>query len=247
MPNFDKEKSIRIKNFRKNKRLVSSAEKFTKESLHPLYSYNFNWLGLPIIQYPQDIIALQEIIWDVKPDLIIETGIARGGSLIFSASMLTLLNFNSPKKINRKVLGIDIDIRKHNKDAIKKHPLYKNITMIEGSSIDNKIFLEVKKISKKYKKILVFLDSNHTQDHVFRELILYSSLVSKNSYCVVFDTIVENLPRNFIKNRLWNKGNNPKTAINKFLKENKNFKIDTNFNNKLLISMNPDGYLKKFK
>lgn len=247
MPNFEKEKSIRIKNFKKNKSLFKAANKFTKESLYPLYSYNFNWLGRPIIQYPQDIIALQEIIWNVKPDLIIETGIARGGSLIFSSSMLTLLNTFESKKKNRKVIGIDIDIRKHNKKALKKHPFSKNIKMIEGSSIDLKILEKVKKISKNFKKILVCLDSNHSHEHVYEELNLYSPLVSKNSYCVVFDTIVEDLPKNFIKNRPWNKGNNPKTAIKKFLKNNKNFKIDNEYNNKLLISMNPDGYLKKFK
>ncbi len=247
MPNFEKEKSIRIKNFKKNTSLLKAANKFTRESLYPLYSYNFNWLGRPIIQYPQDIIALQEIIWNVKPDLIIETGIARGGSLIFSSSMLSLLNTFQLKKANRKVIGIDIDIRKHNKKAVEKHPFSKNIKMIEGSSIDVKVFDKVKKISQNFKKILVFLDSNHTHEHVYEELNLYSSLVSKNSYCVVFDTIVEDLPKNYIKNRPWNKGNNPKTAIKKFLKNNKNFKIDNEYNNKLLISMNPDGYLKKFK
>ena len=247
MPNFEKEKSIRIKNFKKNRSLLNAANKFTKESLYPLYSYNFNWLGRPIIQYPQDIIALQEIIWNVKPDLIIETGIARGGSLIFSSSMLSLLDIFESKKVNRKVIGIDIDIRKHNKKAIEKHPFSKNIKMIEGSSIDIKVVDKVKKIVKNFKKILVFLDSNHTHEHVYEELNLYTPFVSKNSYCVVFDTIVEDLPKSYIKNRPWNKGNNPKTAIKKFLKINKNFKIDNEYNNKLLISMNPDGYLKKFK
>ncbi len=247
MPNFEKEKSIRIKNFKKNKSLLKVANKFTKESLYPLYSYNFNWLGRPIIQYPQDIIALQEIIWNVRPDLIIETGIARGGSLIFSSSMLSLLDTFQSKKANRKVIGIDIDIRIHNKKALEKHPFSKNIKMIEGSSIDSKVLDKVKKIAKNFKKILVFLDSNHTHEHVYEELNLYTPFVSKNSYCVVFDTIVEDLPKNYIKNRPWNKGNNPKTAIKKFLKINKNFKIDNDYNNKLLISMNPDGYLKKFK
>ena len=119
--------------------------------------------------------------------------------------------------------------------------------MIEGSSIDTKVLDKVKTIAKNFKKILVFLDSNHTHEHVYEELNLYTPFVSKNSYCVVFDTIVEELPKNYIKNRPWNKGNNPKTAIKKFLKINKNFRIDNEYNNKLLISMNPDGYLKKFK
>jgi len=201
------------------------------------YSYHFTWLGLPIIQFPQDIIALQELIWKIKPDLIIETGIAHGGSLIFSASLLELLG-------EGEVLGIDIDIRKHNKKAIQEHPLYKRIKMLEGSSINKTIIKKVYKIAKGKKRILVILDSNHTQEHVFQELNAYSSLIKKGSYIVVLDTIIEDMPKDFVKNRQWSKGNNPKTAIHKFLKTNDRFKIDHNIHNKLLITVAPSGYLK---
>ena len=170
MPNFNLEKKNRINTFDRNRTLKKFADGFTKNSLYPQYSYNFNWLGLPIIQYPQDIVAVQEIIWEVKPDLIIETGIARGGSLILSASMLYLLEMFDKKKlkeIKRKVIGVDIDIRKHNKKAIKNHPLYKKIKLLQGSSVDRSIIKKIKSYSSKYNKIMVFLDSNHTHEHVF--------------------------------------------------------------------------------
>lgn len=210
------------------------------------YTYNFSWLGRPIIQFPQDIVALQEIIWEVKPELIIETGIAHGGSLIFSASMLTLLEAcNEIEKGH--VLGIDIDIRKHNKDAIKKHPMSKKITMIKGSSIEQSIIDQVHEFSKQYKRILVIFDSNHTHDHVLAELNAYANLASVGSYCIVFDTLIEDVPEEFYDNRMWGKGNNPKTAVWEYLKENDNFIIDKDIENKLLITVAPDGYLKRIK
>jgi len=205
------------------------------------YSYHFTWLGRPIIQYPQDIIALQELIWQVKPDLIIETGIALGGSLIFSASMMELLGGNG------QVLGIDIDIREHNRVEIEKHPLFKRITMVQGSSIDPEIVKKVYAIAKNKKKILIVLDSMHTHDHVAKELELYSPLVSFGSYLVVFDTIIEDLPEGFLPNRPWGKGNNPKTAVWEFLKKNNRFVIDKDIDNKLMITVAPDGYLKCVK
>ncbi len=204
------------------------------------YSYHFTWLGRPIIQYPQDIIALQEIIWKVKPDLIIETGIARGGSLMFSASILQLLG-------KGKVLGIDIKIRPENKKKIQQHFLWKRISMIEGSSIDKKTIDKVYKFAKGKKRVMVVLDSNHTHEHVLNELKAYSPLVSKNSYLVVFDTIIEDLPKKIESKQPWSKGNNPKTALLEFLKHNKQFKIDKEIENKLIISVAPSGYLKKIK
>lgn len=204
------------------------------------YSYHFTWLGRPIIQYPQDIIALQEIIWKVKPDLIIETGIARGGSLMFSASILQLLG-------KGKVLGIDIKIRPENKKKIQQHFLWKRISMIEGSSIDKKTIDKVYKFAKGKKRVMVVLDSNHTHEHVLNELKAYSPLVSKNSYLVVFDTIIEDLPKKIESKQPWSKGNNPKTALLEFLKHNKQFKIDKEIENKLMISVAPSGYLKKIK
>jgi len=222
-----------------DKKLKKTSEKWFLESYKYEYSYHFSWLGRPIIQYPQDMIAMQEIIWNYKPDIIIETGIAHGGSLIFSASILELIG-------KGEVVGIDIDIREHNKKEIKKHPLYKRITMLEGSSIDKKTRDKIIKLSKN-KKAIVFLDSNHTEKHVLKELEFYSPLVTKGGYVVVFDTIIEDLPEEFVQNRNWGKKNNPKSAINKFLKKNDRFKIDKNLEKKLLVSAAKDGYLKCIK
>lgn len=213
---------------------------FIKSTIEQKYSYNFTWMGRPIIQYPQDILAMQEIIWQVKPDLIIETGIAHGGSLLFYASMLELLK-------SGKAIGVDIEIRKYNKIQIKKSPFYNRIELIEGSSIDPKVFEYVSSLSINCKKIMVILDSNHTHEHVFNELILYSRLVGVGSYLVVFDTIIEDLPRGFFNDRPWDKGNNPKTAVMEFLRNNDQFVVDKEIMNKLLITSAPDGYLKRVK
>lgn len=218
---------------------------FQKQSLKWLvnsaphrYSYNFRWMGVPIIQYPQDIVAMQEIIWSIQPDLIIETGIAHGGSLVFYASLLKLLGGD------RKILGIDIDIRDYNRKAIESHSVFDYIELIEGSSIDEKVVSIVKEFSKNKQKILVILDSNHTHEHVYKELELYSPLVNKDSYLVVFDTVVEDMPDNSFPNRAWGKGNNPKTAVKEFLSKNHRFEIDKSIQHKLQITVAPDGYLK---
>lgn len=233
-----------------------TASDFMRASTQPKYSYNFSWLGRPIIQYPQDIVAMQELIWSVKPDLIIETGIAHGGSLVFSASMLAQLDmcdaieagtsFN-PKVSRRKVLGIDIDIRAHNRAAVEAHPMASRIQMIQGSSISPEIISQVKHIAAGYERILVCLDSNHTHEHVLAELKAYAHLTSVGSYCVVFDTIVEDLPEAMYPDRPWGPGNNPKTAVWEFLKTNPQFEIDKQIDNKLLISVAPDGYLKRVR
>jgi len=218
------------------------------------YSYHFEWLGRPIIQYPQDIIAMQEIIWQVKPDLVIETGIAHGGSLIFSASMLALLDMCEaiergesiePTNSRRKVLGIDIDIRAHNRAAIEAHPLACRIEMIEGSSVDPAVVRQVTEIAKGYGRILVCLDSNHTHDHVLAELEAYAPLVTPGSYCVVFDTVIEDMPKELFPDRPWGPGNNPKTALREYLETHPEFEIDTDIQHKLLITVAPDGYLKR--
>ena len=228
----------RIKNYEYDIQLQKTSRAFLNESIRMKYSYNFSWMGRPIIQYPQDIVVMQEIIWNVRPDIIIETGIAHGGSLIFYASMLELLGGDG------KVIGIDIDIREHNKREIEKHPMFKRITMIEGSSVDKSVIEKVSGYAQGKKSILVCLDSLHTHDHVLRELEAYSPLVSLGSYCVVFDTIVEDLPNEYSADRPWGKGNNPKTAVWEFLKKNRRFVIDKGFENKLLITACPDGYLK---
>jgi cephalosporin hydroxylase len=226
------------------------------ESVKTDYSYNFKWLSRPIIQYPQDIVATQEIIWKVKPDLIIETGIAHGGSIVFSASMLALLDYSDavnegimldPTKPKRKVIGVDIDIRKHNLEAINLHPMRSRMELIEGSSIDNDIISKVHKLAKGYSRIMVFLDSNHTHDHVLSELEAYASLTSVNSYCVVFDTIIEDLPDELSKDRPWSSGKSPKTAVWEYLKMNPKFRIDKTIEDKLLITVAPDGFLKRVK
>ncbi len=218
------------------------------------YPYHFEWLGRPIIQYPQDMVAMQELIWHVKPDLIIETGIAHGGSLIFSASLLTLLDVceaiesgqtYDPKASRRKVVGIDIEIRPHNREAIEAHPLYPRIHMIEGSSIDPAVVDQVRDIAKGHDKIMVCLDSNHTHDHVLAELEAYAPLVSVGSYCVVFDTVIEDMPADMFPDRPWEPGNNPKTAVWEFLKTHPEFEIDKSIQHKLLITVAPDGYLKR--
>jgi len=202
------------------------------------------------------MVAIQEIIWDVKPDLIIETGIAHGGSLILSASMLAQIDMMeaiesgqtmNPNQSKRKVLGIDIDIREHNKIEIEKHYLSSRIQMIQGSSISSEIIEQVKIIANNYETILVFLDSNHTHEHVLAELEAYAGLTSIDSFCIVFDTIVEDLPLNSFPDRPWGPGNNPKTAVWEYLKSNSGFEIDKSIENKLLITVAPDGYLKRVR
>lgn len=235
---FEQRNKDFIRKIRSDKSLKRQTIEWFVSSSKYEYSYHFTWLGRPIIQYPQDIIAMQEIIWRVRPDLIIETGIAHGGSLIFYASMLELLGGDG------QVLGIDIDIREHNRVEIEKHPMFKRITMIEGSSIDKDVAREVHTFAKHKKKVLVALDSMHTHDHVLKELEIYSPLVTKGSYLVVFDTIIEDMPDDFFPDRPWGKGNNPKTAVWEFLKTTDRFNIDKEMENKLLITVAPDGYLK---
>jgi cephalosporin hydroxylase len=237
-----------------DKQLQMTTSQWMKETVNSRYSYNYSYLGRPIIQYPQDMVAMQELIWDVKPDLVIEAGIAHGGSLILSASMLALLDYcdaqeNSklldPSNPKRKILGIDIDIRSHNREAIEAHPMFPRIEMIEGSSINDDIVKQVNKFANDYERILVCLDSNHTHEHVLAELEAYAPLVSLGSYCIVSDTIVEDAPDHLSSDRPWGKGNNPKTAVWKYLETHKEFKIDKSIQHKLLITVAPDGYLKR--
>jgi len=227
-----------------NSELTQLANSFLAASIEPKYSYNFEWLGRPIIQYPQDMVAMQELIWKVQPDLIIETGIAHGGSLIFSASMLEL-NAICGGCQDAEVLGLDIDIRAHNREAIEAHPMFKRISMIQGSSIAPEIIEQVKAKAAGKQKILVFLDSNHTHDHVLAELQAYAPLTSVDSYCVVFDTVIEDLPDEMFGDRPWGVGNNPKTAVWEYLKTHPEFEIDKSIQHKLLITVAPDGYLKR--
>ena len=239
---FKKEKSNNIAALGNKPGLKEIAIDFILKTAPDKYSYNFTWMGRPIIALPQDMIAMQEIIWEVKPDLIIETGVAHGGSIIYYASLLELIGNDG------LVIGIDIDIRKHNRELIEAHPMAKRIQLIEGSSVSGEIIKQVSDLAAGKKKIMVCLDSNHTHDHVLEELKLYSPFVSIDSYCVVFDSVVEDMPADYDWGiRPWGKGNNPKTAVWEFLKENKNFEINKEIDNKLLISVAPDGYLKRIK
>lgn len=262
---FKEECSERIRSYRDSD-LSHAASAFMKESTDPKYSYNFTWMGRPIIQYPQDMVAIQEIIWKVKPDVIVETGIAHGGSLILSASQLAQLELCEalekgekldPATPKRKVIGVDIDIRSHNRQAIEEHPMANRITMIQGSSIDENIVEEVKSHISEGQKVLVFLDSNHTHEHVYEELKAYAPLTSKDSYCIVFDTIIEELPEGMYPDRPWDVGNNPQTALFQYLEDLKenpilasdgdrlSLEIDQAMDDKLLISVAPKGYLAR--
>lgn len=230
------------------------------------YSYHFSWLGRPVIQYPQDLMAMQELIWRVRPDLIIETGIAHGGSLIFSASMLALLDMADAeahggvvdvRRSKRLALGVDIDIRAHNREALEAHPLRSRFEMIEGSSVDSQVVERVREIAAKHERVLVCLDSMHTHAHVLAELEAYAPLVSPGSYCVVFDTIIEHFPPEGLPERPWAKGNNPLTAIAEYLEhlrldgrraadgELLHYEVDADIERKLLITVAPGGYLKR--
>ena len=205
------------------------------------YSYNYSWLGRPIIQFPEDIVALQELMWSVRPAVIVETGIAHGGSLILHASMLELLGGDG------RVIGVDIDIRQHNRQAIEAHPLAKRIDLIEGASTDPATVSAVREAVGDQGPVVVILDSNHTHDHVRQELEAYSPLVGQGSYLVVFDTIIEFMPETFFADRPWSKGNNPWTAVQEFLAANDRFEVDRGITDKLLISVAPEGYLKCVK
>lgn len=237
---FLEERQHRISANDSNIKLKQAADAFNVESNKAQYSYNFSWMGRPIIQYPQDMIAMQEIIWNVKPDLIIETGIAHGGSLIYYASLMELIG-------KGEVLGIDIDIRAHNRKEIEAHPMIKRIKMMQGSSVDSSLVASVRKYAEGKSPVMVCLDSNHTHSHVLDELNFYSPFVTVGSYLVVFDTIVEDLPENYLPGRAWARGDNPKTAVYEFLKTHPGFIIDTEIDNKLLVSVAPQGYLKRIK
>jgi cephalosporin hydroxylase len=244
--NFEDEVRSRIDANASNPELCDAAGRFMRASTQPKYSYNFSWLGRPIIQYPQDIVAMQEIIWRTQPDLIIETGIAHGGSLVFSASMLEL-NALCGGPSGAQVLGIDIDIRPHNRAAIEAHPLARRVRMIEGSSIAADTIAAVRKIANESRNILICLDSNHTHEHVLAELEAYAPLTSVGNYCVVFDTVVEDLPGEMWTERPWGPGNNPKTAVWKYLETHPEFQIDRRVHQQLLITVAPDGYLLRVK
>jgi cephalosporin hydroxylase len=253
---FHQERHQRVAGYAADTAFRSLSAEWLEASMRRMYVYNFDWLGRPVIQYPQDITAMQELIWRIRPDLIIETGIAHGGSLIFSASMLALLDMSDaiqagitldPAKSTRLVLGIDIDIRPHNRAAIESHPMASRIRMVQGSSIAPSVVRQVQQIAKDFKRVMVCLDSNHTNEHVLAELQAYAPLTSVDSYCVVFDTFVEDIPADIFPDRPWGPGNNPKTAVQEYLKTHPEFEIEKSIQHKLLITVAPDGYLKRVR
>ena len=227
-----------------NDALGRASREFMRESIEAKYSYNFSWLGRPIIQYPQDVMALQEIVWETKPDLVVETGIAHGGSLILWSSLLEL-NALCGGPADAKVVGIDIELRPHNRRAIEAHPLSSRIDLIDGSSTDPEVIEAVSQIASNRSRVLVCLDSNHTHDHVLAELEAYSGLVTAGSYCIVFDTIVETMSEDTYPDRPWSVGNNPMTAAQAFLEKHPEFSVDRKVDSRLMVSAAPGGYLRR--
>ncbi|ABB56086.1 cephalosporin hydroxylase family protein [Synechococcus elongatus] len=245
---FQAEKATLVAQQGENQKARELALEFLNETGNTKYAYHFSWINRPIVQLPQDIVAFQEIVSSVQPDIIIETGVAHGGSLALSASLLCLLDVMeglNPRQSSRKVIGVDIEIRPHNRKALDEHPLRFKMELIEGSSIDPKIIQQVKSHVQSSERVLVSLDSNHTHEHVMAELNAYASLVTAGSYCIVFDTVIEDLPAGSFPDRAWDVGNNPKTAVHEWLKSHPEFAIDKDIDNKLLISVAPDGYLKR--
>lgn len=245
-----------VKALAEDQELARLTSEWINRSAASRYSYNFEWLGRPIIQYPQDVVALQELIWAIRPSVIVETGIAHGGSLILSASMLALLDVCDaitndtsldPRAPSRQVIGVDIEIRPHNRAAVEAHPLSRYITMIEGSSIEPSTIQQVHDAAGGRGPTLVCLDSNHTHDHVLAELSAYASLVTLDSYCVVFDTVIEDMGADMFPDRPWGQGNNPKTAVWEFLESHSEFEIDRKIQQKLQITVAPDGYLRRVR
>jgi cephalosporin hydroxylase len=242
-PSFIEERKSRIEALKADTEFLKLSKHWRQMALERKYMNSFSWLGRPLIQFPGDVMAVQELVSVVKPDVIVETGIAHGGSLILSSS---LQHLNGIKK--GRVIGVDIEIRPHNRKAIEKSEWYKMITLIEGSSIAPEIVEQVRKAIKPEDKVMVFLDSNHTHAHVLAELNSYSTMVTPGSYIVVFDTHIEDMPDDYVwKDRPWGKGNNPKTAVHEWLKSNSNFHIDSDIEYKVLLTSAPDGFLFRDK
>jgi cephalosporin hydroxylase len=238
---WDGEHAGMIEKMATDRSMVELTRAWFERSCRFQYTYHFSWLGRPIIQLPQDVLATQEIIWDVKPDLIIETGIAHGGSLILWSSLLELLGGDG------RVVGIDVEIRPHNRAAIEAHPLFKRITMIEGSSVDGSVVDRVGEMARDRPSVMVMLDSSHAHEHVRRELDLYAPLVSVGSYLIVFDTSVEYLPDDLFANRPWKRGNSPATALRDFMASNHEFEVEQVIDRKLLLTSAPGGYLRRVR
>jgi cephalosporin hydroxylase len=235
---FERENREAVKRMVADPKMTELTRAWFDLSFRHRYPYNFKWMGMPIIQYPQDIVAMQELIWEVQPEVIVEVGIARGGSIVFYASLLKLLGGD------REVIGVDIDIRQHNRERIERHPMFSHISLIEGSSVDAGTVASVEKAVLGRKPVMVILDSNHTHEHVAAELDLYAGLVGVGSYLVVFDTHCEFLPQDLLSDRPWGTGNSPYTAVQAFLEKDKRF-VRVPVEDKLQLSCAPSGYLTR--
>lgn len=235
---FEQEKAERIATYPRDADWQAQSRAWMRRAFEQKYMYNFSWMGRPIIQTPVDMMAMQELIWQVKPQVIVETGVAHGGSLLFYASLLELLG-------EGEVIGVDIDIRAHNRKAIEEHPMSRRLHLIQGSSTSVEVVEQVRTRVIGKQRVMVCLDSNHTEEHVLAELDAYAGLVTKGSYLVVFDSVVEDLPKDFFADRPWNVGDNPKTAVHKWLPKHPEFVIDRDFESKLLLTVCPDGFLKR--
>ena len=236
---FEAQKRDEIERMAGREDLTDLSTRWIKDVSELGYTYHFSWMGLPIIQLPQDMVAMQELVWSIRPDLVIETGIARGGSLVFYASLLQLLGNAG------RVLGIDIDIRTPNRAALDAHPMRKHIDLIEGSSTSDAVIEQVAAAAAKAERVLVVLDSNHTHEHVLAELKRYAPFVTSGSYLVVFDTIIEDLPEDYFPDRPWGPGNNPRTAVQAFIEGNDDFEVDTLMDAKLQVTVARGGYLRR--
>lgn len=253
---FQHERADAVEGYKKDSEFQTLSQDWLRESMQRRYVYNFDWLGRPIIQYPQDMAAVQELIWSTRPDVVIETGIAHGGSLILSASILALLDLCDateagemldPRNPKRRVIGVDIDIRPHNRDGIEAHPMATRIQMFEGSSIDPSVVARVRDAVGDANRVMVCLDSMHTHDHVLAELEAYGPMVTAGCSLVVFDSFVENMPEKFFADRPWDVGDNPMTALHKWLPAHPEFEVDKSMDAKLQITVAPNGYLRRVR
>lgn len=253
---FAAERRERLAGYGQDAEFQALSRQWLQQSMAKKYVYNYDWMGRPIIQYPQDMVAIQELVWRVRPDLIIETGVAHGGSLVLSASLLAMLDMTDaitegrtidPRQSQRKVIGIDIDIRSHNRAAIEAHPMGSRIQMFQGSSVDPETVAQVKQAAQGYGTVMVFLDSMHTHAHVLAELQAYAGLVTPGSYCVVFDTFVEDMPQKFFPDRPWDVGDNPKTAVREWLAGQPGFTVDREMEHRLMVTVAPEGFLQRVR
>ena len=227
---------VRTKEDKNEDELSEAAEKWLKVASENRLSYEIDWLGMPIIQTPEDMILMQELLFRIKPDFVIETGVAHGGSLVYYASLLELLG-------KGKVIGIDIDIREHNRKVIEAHPMFKRIELIEGDSTSEEIIGKVRYLVPPGSKVIVCLDSNHMKAHVSKELELYKQFVQPECYIVVFDTHTSRMADLGSADKNYS-NNGPMEALNEFLINNKDFVIDNEYN-KLYVSYSPNGYLRR--